>query len=131
MIFVFFIVLLFAMSRFHLWEHRCYLRDIARAHQARGIEETDDWREMEKDSGKLFLKRAFMIRDKKDALRYGLPVIFFAALLLVLQSWGLALFYAALLCVKWFALTTVVLLEQDLFEIRVFGYRLLSDRIDP
>ena len=54
-------------------------------------------------------------------MRYGAPVGFFCLWLLALHSWWIAGVYAAIIIVKWFALTTYLNGDGETYRITLAG----------
>jgi hypothetical protein len=142
--FLLFICCLWAMGWFHRREH---LRDAA---ALRDVQKTlsslppdkdalktalagQDWRLVSLTPRHAVLKRAFQVERREDMLRYGMPLVFLAVLLIALQGWGIAAVYAAVLAVKWFALTTAVTLSpyDGRYDVSLFGIRLFGEYLSP
>lgn len=107
MFFVAFLLIIWAIAVFHQKEHKAYIKEM-RVIAENGQIGNLDWRKIREDQQYLCLRRAFNIRNKSDLIRYGLPVIFFAAMLIVFGKWFLSFFYLAVIVVKWFATVTEV-----------------------
>lgn len=136
MIFVFFLILLWAMGLYYTREHRRYLAELkalAPELAARGAAalEGRDWRLVRQEEGAFVLLRAFeALRDRETKIRYFVPGLFFAGMLFVLQYFPLALGYLALCVVKWlFAETHLQAGARPSYSIRIFGSRVLSEEL--
>lgn len=113
MIFVVFILLLWAAALFHRAEHRALPREL------RGLGKAENWvigaqipehdfRLVAQRNGSFVLKRAFHPQGYRGVLRYALPVLFLAMMMIILQSIPVTLAYFVFLCLRWFA-TEIVL----------------------
>lgn len=123
MTFFIFTALVWLLALFHLWDHRCFERDLRALEQGMPIERLD-WRRV---AGGVALKRGFFIRRRDDYLRYAVPVVFFAVLLIGLRGWTLAMLYAAVIIVKWAAVS--VTLADDKYTLWLAGRALFSARL--
>lgn len=138
--FFIFATLFFAISLFHRQEHLWFIEDL-RALQIKlvtaspsiaGVQEGlkgEDWRFIALVASQLSLRRAFQVGSIKSAARYGVPTLLLWALLLWLQSWGMAACYATLLTVKWFGSVTVLSIDPAIarYEVRLAGRRLFGE----
>lgn len=124
MLFFVFAVTLWLAAMFHLWDHRRFEADLKIYRRQPDNPAVADFRRVAVPPGGL--RRAFAIRGAQDVLRYGAPVGFFCLLLLWLQSWWIAGFYAAIVIVKWFALTTVLTGGGDSYRISLAGCEIFS-----
>lgn len=129
-----FLLLLWAMGLFYRWEHRLFIRELSML--APGLKEKGaqalagkDWRIVRVEAeGVYALRRAFQIKTRADALRYGLPLLFFCIILFVLKDWIFALGYAGLVALKWFICEAVVHTAGAFrYDVRIFGRRLFGE----
>lgn len=117
---------------FHQREHRLFeteLKKIAVKLAAGENLDNEDWRIMGRDGGIYKLKRAFRIPGREDLIRYAVPVILAAIILILLQSWALGFAYILLLGVKWFATVTVIDVKKSAYSVTLFGFRIFGQDI--
>jgi len=110
MTFVFFLLLVWAVCTFHLREHRRLGTELARAKtllppREDGSLQDADWRVTAEEAQNITLKRRFHPQDRDGVLRYALPPVFFCLMLFVLKSWWMGALYAALMALRWFAMS--------------------------
>jgi hypothetical protein len=112
MVFIVFMLLVYALALFHRFEHRVMIRDLARLAQALPLQgsvpEGHDWRQTGGTAAAPQLKRGFEVPDRTALLRYALPVVFAAAIMIALQDFTMAGVYILLCTAKWFALGVVL-----------------------
>lgn len=131
MTFFLFTGLLWLTALFHVWDHRWFERDLRKMlHAPMPDPATGDWRliggrAIDMD---LRLRRAFIIRNSADILRYAGPIVIFCLWLLLFRSWGLALSYGAIVVVKWFLVTTI-LRRDGSYTLRLFGCAFLTAQL--
>lgn len=112
MIFVVFLLLIWSAALFHRAEHRQLPQELRRLDSTQGWVTGariagHDWRLMaEKDDG-FVLKRAFHPEGISGVLRYALPILFLAVMMIVLQNIPLTLGYLAFLYLRWFAVEII------------------------
>lgn len=107
MMFVLFIAVLFALGLFHRWEHRVMIADLKQVlpplQTSGAVPAAQDWRIVSQDADTWVLRRAFHVPDKTAAMRYAVPVLLAAVMMIGLANIPLGLAYAAFCTVKWFA----------------------------
>ena len=113
MLFVLFIAVLFALGLFHRWEHRVMIADLKGVLPllqagAEPLPATQDWRVVSQGSGTWVLRRAFHVPDKTAALRYAVPVLLAAVMMIGLGNIPMGIAYAVICTLKWFAADTEV-----------------------
>lgn len=123
MTFLLFTGFLWILAVFHVWEHRCYERDLRQYLSGRS---DGDWRKCAGDEHHVMIRRAFRPAAGRDVLRYALPVLFLFVWLLVFRSWFPAGVYIAAMAIKWFAAQTWLDIAARRYEVRVFGRSLFS-----
>lgn len=131
MMFILFIAVLFALALFHRWEHRVMIADLKQVlpllQAGTPLPVTQDWRVVAQDGRAWVLRRAFHVPDKTAALRYAMPVLLAAVMMIGLANIPLGLGYAVFCAVKWFG--TDIRLEAlptaayrvELVGIKMFG----------
>lgn len=127
--FLFFFILVSSICLFHRREHRAFeyeLKDILKDLRQGKMAEGADWRIIRQDRGIFCLRRAFAVKNRKDALRYALPVILLCSLLVFLQSWKLFCFYLGVLMVKWFVTQTRIDTAKERYDVTVAGVSLFG-----
>ncbi|MDY0009176.1 MAG: hypothetical protein RBS08_05680 [Bdellovibrionales bacterium] len=106
MAFVIFLLLVYGLCLFHRFEHRVMIKDLARLVPflplQNGIPAGHDWRQAGGNAETPLLKRAFHIYGKDDVLRYAVPVMAAAVILIALQSFVFAGGYILFCLIKWF-----------------------------
>lgn len=131
--FIVFILLIYLLALFHRFEHRAMIADLTRLSALLplqgGVPAGHDWRRTGGTHDAPRLKRGFDVPDKKAALRYALPVVFAAAMMIVLQDFMLAGIYTGLCAVKWFGLS-VVLTPAD-YRVMAGKATLLREALPP
>jgi len=138
--FILFILCLWTAGMFHRWEHHRFIAELRRLHgtlrplagDKPALKKTlasEDWRATGLPPGRMVLKRAFNVRTRADALRYGVPVALVAVLLVGMQAWALGAAYGALIALRWFGgVVDLNLSAQDArYDVRVFGLRLFGE----
>lgn len=135
MIFVVFILLLWAAALFHRAEHRALpqeLRDLGTPKDAAvGAHIAGhDFRLMEIKNGGFVLKRAFHPQDRRGVLRYALPVLFLAGMMIYLQNIPLSAGYFVFLCLRWFG-TEIVLYpaSESRFRVQLWQKKIYEDTL--
>jgi len=117
MMFFVFILLIYGMGLFHRFEHRAMIADLRAllplVPMAGEPPAPHDWRRCGGTDAKPLLKRAFNPRGAAAALRYAMPVLFAAVMLIVLQAYVFAACYIALCAVKWFAVSAELAPRDD------------------
>ncbi len=128
MIFVVMAVFLWAVALFHIWDHRCFERDLRHYRDGRaGL----DWRVVCPQRGNaVFLKRAFVVDTREARLRYGVPVLVFTLCLLLFKSWLAAGLYALAMIGKWFVATTVFDTVAGQYRVMVSRWTVFTARLD-
>lgn len=133
MLFVIFILLLFALSRFYRWEHLLFERELRQWRQTEFADDylrQHDWRVVARPEGRICLRRAFHVRTRADLLRYAVPVIAFCVILFVLKSWIFSGLYLVVIAVKWFAAVTDVYTgTPPRYQVRISDYSLFGDTL--
>lgn len=104
--FMVFLSLVYALAVFHRFEHRVMIKDLAQLASflplQNGVPQGHDWRQTGGNAENPMLKRAFHISGKNDVLRYAVPVLGAAVMLIFLQSFIFAGAYVLFCLVKWF-----------------------------
>ncbi|MDP2204749.1 MAG: hypothetical protein Q8K65_00415 [Alphaproteobacteria bacterium] len=129
--FLIFILLVYFLALFHRFEHRVMIRDLARLAGCLpledGVPEGHDWRQTGGTKEAPQLKRGFDIPDKTAVLRYALPIVFAAAMMIALQDFTMAGVYILLCTAKWFALG--VTLTRAEYKITLGRFTLLREAL--
>lgn len=108
MMFFVFMLLVYAMAFFHRFEHRAMIEDLRALLPllplGADIPPPHDWRQSGGTPDTPRLLRAFRPANGRARLRYALPVLFAAVMMIVLQTYVFAACYIAACAVKWFLL---------------------------
>jgi hypothetical protein len=134
--YVVFTVLVWTVALFHRREHR-NLRQELQALPAHSLTETTpaisgyDWRVTAVDAGSVTLKRAFQPIGRAGILRYALPVLFLAVMMIVLQSFIMAGAYLAALALRWFVLEIKITRppQQPAYTATLYGRPLFGETL--
>lgn len=106
--FIVFMLLVYLLGLFHRFEHRTMIRDLTRLAPLlplqNGVPAGHDWRQTGGGADAPQLKRGFDVPDRAALLRYALPIVFAAAMMLALQGFTMAGVYILLCTAKWFGL---------------------------
>jgi len=106
--YVVFTILIWTMALFHRQEHRTLRAELQSLPRSTLTEKTEiaghDWRVTAIEAEHIILKRAFQPIGRAGILRYALPVLFLAVMMIVLQSIALTCAYLAALVLRWFVL---------------------------
>ena len=106
MMFMLFIAVLFTLALFHRWEHRVMIADLklalAALQTSGALPAAQDWRAVSQSGGTWILRRAFHVPDKTAALRYAVPVLLAAVMMIGLANIPLGIGYVFFCAVKWF-----------------------------
>ena len=130
--FVVFIILLFSVCQFHRREHQrleVELRTLLQTASNGTLPADTDWQVMRFEQNILHLRRAFMLKSTFDRLRYFLPILFLAVMLIILQSWIMAAIYAAILCVKWFVTRIRLDITRGRYDVIIFSKALFGEQL--
>jgi hypothetical protein len=129
--FIVFMLLVYTLALFHRFEHRAMVADLSRLAADLplrcGVPRGHDWRQTGGTEEAPQLKRGFELPDRTAVLRYALPVVFAAAMMIVLQDFTLAGGYVALCAAKWFGLS--VTLTRGAYAVSAGGITLLKDSL--
>lgn len=135
MIFVVFILLLWAAALFHRAEHRALPQEL------RALDKPQSWtvgaqipghdfRLVAQKNDSFVLKRAFHPQGYRGVLRYALPVLFLAVMMIILQSIPMTLAYFVFLYLRWFATETVLYPAPDKrFEVTLWHKRIYEETL--
>lgn len=137
MMFLIFIAVVFALGLFHRWEHRVMIADLKQVLPllktgAAEITAAQDWRLISQAEGYWTLRRAFHVPDRTAALRYAMPVLLAATMMIGLANIPMGIGYAVFCVTKWFG-TDIQIKTAPLAEyavqcagIKIFGEPLES-----
>lgn len=134
MAFFFFLLLLFALGVFHAREHRQFVEEMRRmtlpAPDPRQIDAAD-W--VYKGAAKhgFFIRRALNPKTQADILRYTVPVVAFAVMVIFLAAWKTAFLYAAIHVFRWSAVTVEVYNDgnEACYRLISYGRRLFTEHL--
>jgi hypothetical protein len=134
--YVVFTVLIWTAALFHRREHRA-LRQELRALPHDALTEITpalaghDWRITALDAKSATLKRAFQPIGRAGVLRYALPVVFLAVMMIVLQSYIMAAVYLTALTLRWFVLEIKLTRppEQPAYTAFLYGRPLFGETL--
>jgi len=107
MTFIIFIAVVFALGFFHRWEHRVMIADLKQVLPLLKTGSTEipvgqDWRIVSRTDRYWTLRRAFHVPDRAAAVRYAVPVLLAAVMMIGLANILLGMGYALFCAVKWF-----------------------------
>lgn len=135
MLFVVFMIVVWTAALFHRREHRRLPDELAKI-DTRAAYETGqkidghDWRVIADTKDRLVMKRAFEPVGMEGKLRYTLPVVLLAVMMIWLQSIPATVFYMVFLCIRWFALRVEIEKGADpVFHVLAGTYHIYEDKI--
>lgn len=134
--YVVFTVLVWTVALFHRREHRGLQQELQTLPREALTETTPaiaghDWRVTAVDAGSVTMKRAFQPVGRAGILRYALPVVFLAVMMIVLQSFIMAAAYLAALMLRWFVLEIKITRppEQAAYTALLYGRQLFGETL--
>lgn len=142
MLYPLFLLMIWAIALFHVWEHRRFIEELrklqrvlagfapARETLAEQLKDRD-WRIVSLEGTKLGLRRAFNVKDGFSAARYAVPVLFMTLSLLVLEAWVMAGVYLISILIKWFLTVSVLDISpaNPRYDVRLLGLKLFGEEL--
>lgn len=128
-------IVIWGVALFHRQEHRALpielsKIDLAATHETNKMIEGHDWRVVAETSQRLILKRAFEPIGRAGKLRYALPVIALAVMMIWLQSFSTTVIYLGLLYLRWFVLRIEIEKgAEPVFHVMLGAFELYEDKI--
>jgi len=135
MLFAVFMIVIWGLALFHRAEHRGLPAELAAIHPQAAPDAGariagTDWRVTAHTPSRLTVKRAFEPVGRAGKLRYAVPVLAVAIMMIWLQSAALTAFYLGFLYLRWFALRIEIEKGADrMFHVLIGAHHLYADKI--